>query len=44
MKGLKQYILSALVGLLSVNSAQAFEIGGVALGAELHYTEFEDYS
>ena len=43
MKNLKTYILSTFVGLVALNNANAFEIGGVGLGAKLHIEEFENY-
>ncbi len=43
MKAFKNYIAGAVLGLVAANGAQAFEIGGAALGAELHIEEFENY-
>ena len=43
MKNVKTHILSALIGITALSSANAFEIGGVGLGAELHIEEFENH-
>ncbi len=43
MKKFSHTILSIILLALSTHSLQAFEIGGAALGAELHYKEYEDH-